>query len=75
MNRIYMDYAATTPVHPDVIAAMQPYFGEIFGNASSIHSYGLEAKKGIDKARATVADFIGARPEEILFTSGGTEIG
>jgi cysteine desulfurase len=73
LNRIYMDYAATTPVHPDVVSAMQPYFSEYFGNASSIHSFGLEAKKGIDKSREIIADFIGARPEEILFTSGGTE--
>jgi cysteine desulfurase len=73
LNRIYMDYAATTPVHPDVLEAMKPYFSDIFGNASSIHGYGLEAKKGIDAAREKIADFIGARAEEILFTSGGTE--
>ena len=68
-----MDYAATTPVHPDVVEAMKPYFSQYFGNASSIHSYGMEAKKGVDTARQTIADFIGARPEEIIFTSGGTE--
>jgi cysteine desulfurase len=73
LNRIYLDYAATTPVHPDVVEAMKPYFSQYFGNASSIHIYGIEAKKGIDSARQTIADFIGARPEEILFTSGGTE--
>jgi cysteine desulfurase len=73
LNRIYMDYAATTPVHPEVLKAMQPYFTEYFGNPSSIHSYGLEAKKGIEEVRSGLAQFIGARPEEIIFTSGGTE--
>jgi cysteine desulfurase len=73
LNRIYMDYAATTPVHPEVTQAMLPYFSEYFGNASSIHSYGMEAQKGINKAREIIAGFIGARPEEIIFTSGGTE--
>ena len=73
MNRIYMDYAATTPVHPEVLKAMQPYFTEYFGNPSSIHSYGLEAKKGIEEVRLNLAQFIGAKPEEIILTSGGTE--
>jgi cysteine desulfurase len=73
LNRIYMDYAATTPVHPEVLKAMQPYFTEYFGNPSSIHSFGLEAKKGIEEVRRNLAVFIGARPEEIIFTSGGTE--
>lgn len=73
MKSIYLDYAATTPVHPDVVQAMLPYFTERFGNPSSIYSYGQEAKEAIEKARATVADFMGARPEEIVFTSGGTE--
>jgi cysteine desulfurase len=68
-----MDYAATTPTHPEVVKAMAPYFTEIFGNPSSIHSCGQEAKAGVDAARNTVAEFIGARPEEIVFTSGGTE--
>jgi len=73
MNRIYMDYAATTPMHPEVLEAMKPYFTEIFGNPSSIHFHGREAKKVLDSARDSVAGFIGARSEEVVFTSGGTE--
>jgi cysteine desulfurase len=68
-----MDYAATTPAHPDVVKAMLPYFSEIFGNPSSIHSYGLEARSGVEAARVKVAEFLNASPEEIVFTSGGTE--
>jgi cysteine desulfurase len=73
MNRTYLDYAATTPVHPDVLAAMQPYFSEKYGNPSSIHSFGQETKAAIEKARGQVASLLGALPEEIVFTSGGTE--
>ena len=73
MKRIYLDYAATTPVDPQVLQAMQPYFFEEFGNPSSIHSFGQEAKKAIEEAREKVASFLGAKPEEIIFTSGGTE--
>ncbi len=73
MKRIYLDYAATTPVHPDVVTAMLPYFTERFGNPSSIYSYGQEAKGAIEEARAKVAGLIGARNEEIVFTGGGTE--
>ena len=73
MKRIYLDYAATTPTHPKVVEAMQPYFSERFGNPSSIHSFGQEAKAAIEKAREKVAGLIGTRPEEIIFTSGGTE--
>jgi len=73
MRRIYLDYAATTPTHPEVVKAMLPYFTEEFGNPSSIHSYGQEAKGAIEEARAKVAHLIGARDEEIVFTSGGTE--
>jgi cysteine desulfurase len=73
LKRIYLDYAATTPAHPDVIKAMLPYFNEIFGNPSSLHSFGQEARAGVEKARATLASFIGARTEEVVFTSGGTE--
>jgi cysteine desulfurase len=73
MRRIYLDHAATTPVHPEVAKAMLPYFTEAFGNPSSIYSYGQEARGAIEEARTKVAELIGARPEEITFTSGGTE--
>ncbi len=73
MKRIYLDYAATTPVHPDVLKAMLPYFTEGFGNPSSIHACGQEAREAVEKARGNVARLIGAEPEEIFFTSGGTE--
>lgn len=73
MKKVYLDYAATTPVDPLVSEAMEPYFFEKFGNASSLHAYGQEAKKGLEDSRQVLADFIGARPEEIVFTSGGTE--
>lgn len=73
MERIYFDYAATTPTDPAVVEAMKPYFFEKFGNPSSIHSFGQEAKKAMEEARAKIADFLGAKPEEIVFTSGGTE--
>ncbi|HEC78405.1 MAG TPA: cysteine desulfurase NifS [candidate division WOR-3 bacterium] len=73
MKRIYLDYAATTPTHPDVLEAMQEYFSERFGNASSLHSIGQDARKTVEKARITVAKTIGAKPEEVIFTSGGTE--
>ncbi|MEW6201353.1 MAG: cysteine desulfurase NifS [bacterium] len=70
---IYMDHAGTTPMHPEVFETMSPYFIERFGNPSSIHTVGREAKGAIEDARAQVAALIGARPEEIIFTSGGTE--
>ena len=73
MERIYLDYAATTPCDPEVLEAMKPYFTEKFGNPSSIHSFGQEAKKGMEDSRQVLADFLGAKPEEIVFTSGGTE--
>jgi cysteine desulfurase len=73
MRRIYLDYAATTPVRPEVVDAMLPYFGKVFGNPSTIHACGQEAKGAIEEARAQVADLIGARSDEIVFTSGGTE--
>jgi len=73
MKRIYLDYAATTPTHPEVLKAMLPYFTEVFGNPSSIYSYGQEAKGAIGEAMVQVAELIGARDEEIIFTSGGTE--
>ncbi len=73
MKRVYLDYAATTPTHPEVVKAMLPYFTEMFGNPSSIYSYGQEAKEATENARAQVARLIDARSDEIVFTSGGTE--
>ncbi|MBA7680358.1 Cysteine desulfurase IscS [subsurface metagenome] len=73
MKRIYLDYAATTPTHPDVVKTMLPYFTDALGNPSSIYSYGQEAKGAVEEARVKVASLISARDEEIVFTSGGTE--
>jgi len=74
MRRIYLDHAATTPVHPQVAEAMASYFSKDFGNPSTLYSYGREAKGALEEARAKVARLIGAKqPEEIVFTSGGTE--
>jgi cysteine desulfurase len=73
MKRIYLDYAATTPVHPDVVKEMLPYYTEYYGNPSSIYSLGQEAKEGIEVARTQVAALIGAQSEEIIFTGSGTE--
>ncbi|MFA5097695.1 MAG: cysteine desulfurase NifS [Candidatus Margulisiibacteriota bacterium] len=73
MRQIYLDYAATTPAHPDVVAAMKPYYSEIFGNPSSIHSFGQEAKGAVEAARERVAELIKADTGEVVFTSGGTE--
>jgi len=73
VKRIYLDYAATTPTHPEVVKAMVPYFTEAFGNPSSLYVCGQEAKSAIEQARVLVADLIGAESEEIVFTSGGTE--
>ena len=73
MRRIYLDHAATTPTRPEVMKAMLPNFTDAFGNPSSIYSYGQEAKGAVEEARINVAELIGARSEEIVFTSGGTE--
>ena len=73
MRRIYLDYAATTPTHPLVLKAMLPWFTDGFGNPSSIHSFGQEAKGAIEEAREKVAQLIGARSNEIVFTGSGTE--
>jgi len=75
MNRIYLDYSATTPLAPEVLEAMRPYLTEHFGNASSIHGFGREAKVALDTAREKMATALGAQPQEIAFTSGGTEAG
>jgi len=73
MKHIYLDYAATTPTDEKVVAAMQPYFSEKYGNPSSIHSFGQETKAAIEKAREQVVGLIGGSVDEIVFTSGGTE--
>ena len=70
---IYLDHAATTPVRPEVLDAMQPYFGARFGNPSSTHRWGREARAALDEARERVARCLGAHPDELCFTSGGTE--
>ena len=72
-RRLYMDYSATTPVKKEVLEAMMPYYTTYFGNASSFHQFGREAKEGLDKAREQVAALINAQPREIFFTNGGTE--
>jgi cysteine desulfurase len=73
MNRVYLDYNATTPVGPEVLDAMLPYFSGEFANAASIHTPGQRARAAVETAREQVAALIGARPSEIVFTSGGTE--
>ncbi|MGA7399761.1 MAG: aminotransferase class V-fold PLP-dependent enzyme [Candidatus Sulfotelmatobacter sp.] len=73
MRRIYLDNNATTPVLPEVLEAMRPFFGERFGNASSIHHHGQETRSAVEKARDSVAALLGCRATEIVFTSGGTE--
>jgi cysteine desulfurase len=73
MRRVYLDNNATTPVLPEVLEAMRPYFAEHFGNASSIHHHGQETRAAVERARDSVAALLGCRPSEIVFTSGGTE--
>src|ERR1700731_4314054 len=73
MNRVYLDFNATTPVEPEVLDAMLPYFSGEFANAASIHTPGQRARAAVETAREQVAALVGARPQEIIFTSGGTE--
>jgi cysteine desulfurase len=73
VRRIYLDNNATTPVLPEVLEAMRPYFGEHFGNASSIHRHGQETRAAVERARDSVASLLGCKAAEIVFTSGGTE--
>ena len=72
-KRIYLDHSATTPLAEEVLEAMKPYFLEKFGNPSSLHSFGREARDALERSRKQIADFIGARPSEIIFTGVGTE--
>ena len=73
MQPIYMDYAATTPMLPEVAAAMQPFFSQRFGNPSSIHSMGQEGRDAVEAARGQLAGLIGCQPDDVVFTGGGTE--
>jgi cysteine desulfurase len=72
-RRVYLDHNASTPVHPDVVAEMLPYFSDVFGNPSSVHGFGRAAREGVDTARERIARFLRVKPDEIVFTSGGTE--
>jgi cysteine desulfurase len=73
MHRVYLDNSATTPVDPRVVEALMPYLSEKFGNPSSVHFYGQQARAAVDRARREVAALVGARPNEVVFLSGGTE--
>ncbi len=73
MRRVYLDNNASTPVLPEVLEAMRPYYAEHFGNASSIHHHGQETRAAVERARESVAKLLGCRPAEVVFTSGGTE--
>ena len=72
MNKVYLDYAATTPVLPKVVEAMQPYWTERFGNASSLHSFGYEARKAVEESRAKIGSILNCSPEEVIFTGTTT---
>ena len=73
MKNVYLDFSATTPIDPDVLESMMPYFSEDFGNPSSIHKHGQTAERAIEDSRETIARIMGCAPAEIIFTSGGTE--
>src|SRR4030042_2620143 len=70
---IYLDYNATTPHDPEVIEAMRPYFEDVFGNPSSSHCYGIRARNAVENARGQAACLLNCQPDEVVFTSGGTE--
>src|SRR5438128_11352197 len=72
-RKVYLDHNASTPVHPDVVAEMMPYFQDVFGNPSSVHGFGRAARDAVDVARERIARFLAAAPDQIVFTSGGTE--
>ena len=72
-RKVYLDHNASTPVHPDVVAEMMPYFHDVFGNPSSVHGFGRAARDAVDVARERIARFLAVAPDEIVFTSGGTE--
>src|SRR5690606_38092293 len=73
MRKVYLDHAASTPMHPEVAEAMMTIMTEKFGNASSVHSFGREAKRMVNGARDRLAASLGCKPEELVFTGGGTE--
>jgi cysteine desulfurase len=73
VRKVYLDHNASTPVHPEVVAEMAPYWSEVYGNPSSVHAFGRAARAAVDAARERIAAFLGVTPEEIVFTSGGTE--
>ncbi|MER3558764.1 MAG: cysteine desulfurase NifS, partial [Armatimonadota bacterium] len=73
MRRVYLDYAATTPLDPRALKAMEPFLKRVFGNPSSLHAWGREARLAIDEARETLASVLGCAPEEVCFVSSGTE--
>ena len=72
-RRVYLDHNASTPVHPEVVAEMLPYFSDVYGNPSSVHGFGRDARAAVDAARDRVAAFLRVRADELVFTSGGTE--
>jgi cysteine desulfurase len=72
-RRVYLDHNASTPMHPEVLAAMLPFFGEVYGNPSSVHAFGRAARDAVDDARGRIGRFLAVRADDIVFTSGGTE--
>jgi len=72
-RRVYLDHNASTPVHPEVVTEMTPYFTDVYGNPSSVHGFGRDAREGVDVARERIATFLRVPPDQIVFTSGGTE--